>query len=103
MPETSEFYRWRRRGEMCYSIDLCEDARLFAPHMSCGSRATQAEPDAQGILIRAIISSRFYFAGKKRSNSGLTPVFSQPGFRPRTGAHDGAESAMRWREKHFGD
>jgi hypothetical protein len=88
---------------MWYSIDLCEDARPFAPHMSCGSRATQAEPDAQSILIRAITSNRYLLAGKQTSSSGSLVVRSLPGIPPRTGAHDGAESAMRWREENFGD
>jgi hypothetical protein len=88
---------------MWYSIDLCEDARFIAPPMSCGSRATQAEPDALCILIREIPSNRFLFAGKRRSGYGLARSFALPGIGTRTGAHDGAESAMRWREKHFGD
>lgn len=88
---------------MWYSIDLCEDARLFAPHMSRGSRATQAQPDALCILIREIPLSRFLFAGKRRSNSGSVRKFARPAIGTRTGAHDGAESAMRWREEHIGD
>jgi len=29
------------QGGVWYSVDLCEDARPFAPSMSCGSRANQ--------------------------------------------------------------
>lgn len=35
---------WSQHGGLCYSVDLCEDARPFAPYMSYGSRATQARP-----------------------------------------------------------
>jgi hypothetical protein len=56
---------------MWYSIDLCEDARPFAPTMSFGSRATQATPDAFGILLREITLSRFLLAGKRSYHFGL--------------------------------
>jgi hypothetical protein len=40
-------------GKAWYSTDLCADARTFAPTMSCGSRATQVNPEALVILFRA--------------------------------------------------
>jgi hypothetical protein len=41
------------KAKAWYSIDLCEDARPFAPTMSRGSRATQVNPEAFVILFRA--------------------------------------------------
>jgi hypothetical protein len=49
----------RFRG-LWYSGCLCEDARPFAPHMSCGSRATQAKPEALPSCSEKIFAS---FAG----------------------------------------
>jgi hypothetical protein len=47
------------RGKWWYSNNLCADARPFAPNMSCGSRATQVNPEALVILFRETPETAF--------------------------------------------
>jgi hypothetical protein len=50
---TLPFFALETVGKAWYSVDLCADARPFAPTMSRGSRATQVNPEALVILFRA--------------------------------------------------
>lgn len=58
------------RGKLLISV---KDARPFAPHMSCGSRATQEKPEALVILFRAKIFCRYLL--RMAVGPSCTPFF----------------------------
>jgi len=94
--------------KLWYSIDLCEDARPFAPHMSCGSRATR--PNLKRMHPVPSIDLHPHVGVRKlqaclRAHTFLflRKSFLGAGTVPRTVARSGAHNHSRWSIDDIGD